>query len=120
MKLTQKEFFEKVAQTKNLPEELVTYAAEQVKKLEARRVAANARRSKKRQEEIAPQLEELRGILTTEPQIADTIAAQMKTELTIHKVIALLNELHNQGEVEKGYLTVDKNAKRSYKLKEEE
>ena len=120
--MTQKEFFEAIAENEAIESHLREYAEEQVEKLEARRIAANIRRSEKREKEIAPRLEIIREILTTEPQTADQIWQQAPDEeiFSFHKTIALLNNLSENGEIEKGYLTVDKKAKRSYKLKEKE
>ena len=92
--MTQREFYTAVISTVE-NEELVTFATEQIAKLNARNAKRKGEESKKAKEN-APIKEAILGVLTHEPMTASDIASAISTEdntFSTNKVAALLRRI---------------------------
>ena len=87
--MTQREFYNAVI-TSVENEELVTFATEQIAKLDARNAKRKGAESKKAKEN-APIKEAILGVLTHEPMTASEVAE--KVEISTQKASALLRQI---------------------------
>lgn len=105
--MTNREFFENIING-TINDEIKAHAEDAIKKMDAR----NARRAStpsKTARANAPLIEEIKKVLTNEPQTARTVAD--KLDLTVQKASALLRQIVADGGAEVTEVKVPKKGK---------
>lgn len=105
--MTNREFFENIING-TINEEIITHAREAIEKMDARNARCAGKPSKTALAN-APLIEEIKEVLTNEPQTARTIAD--KFGLTVQKASALLRQIVADGGAEVTEVKVPKKGK---------
>ena len=117
--MTQREFFNAIANLTNIDSELVEFAASSIEKMDAQ---AEARRSKQaekaaeKQAEKAPVREALKGALTDEPKTAAQLIEELGLEIGVRSIPSLMRPFVDSGEIAKVDVKINGKTYKGYVL----
>ena len=92
--MTNREFYDAIING-TINDEIIAHAKDAVAKMDARN-ARRAEKPSKTAQANAPLIEEIKAILTTEPQTASVVCE--KVNVSVHKASALLRQIVEKGD----------------------